>query len=77
MLGSTVVADNLETAVTLSKKYGYKYRIVTLDGDMIVPQGSISGGSRKQSGANVLSLEREIKEISDKIAAETAEKEKT
>ena len=77
LLGSTVVADNLETAVALSKKYGYKYRIVTLDGDMIVPQGSISGGSRKQSGANVLSLEREIKEISDKIAAETAEKEKT
>lgn len=77
LLGSTVVADNLDTAVRLSKKYGYKYRIVTLDGDMIVPQGSISGGSRKQNSAGVLSLEREIKEISDKIAAEEAERDKT
>jgi len=76
LLGGTIVVDNLENAVLLSKKYGYKYRIVTLDGDMIVPQGSISGGSRKQSVTNVLGLEREIKEIEEKIARFEEEKQK-
>ncbi len=68
LLGSTVIADNLETAVSLSKKYGYRHRIVTLEGDMIVPQGSISGGSRKQGNTNVLSVDREIKETEEKIS---------
>ncbi|MBR2372539.1 MAG: chromosome segregation protein SMC, partial [Clostridia bacterium] len=76
LMGSTVIVDNLETAVSLSKKYSYKYRIVTLDGDMIVPQGSISGGSRKQSSSNVLSIDREIKEIEEKIERISCDKQK-
>lgn len=76
LLGSTVVAENLDVAVELSKKYSYKYRIVTLDGDMIVPQGSISGGSRKQSTSSMLSNEREIKELEEKINTLSAEKDK-
>ena len=76
LMGSTVVVDNLETAVFLSKKYSYKYRIVTLEGDMIVPQGSISGGSRKQASTNVLSIDREIKELQEKITSSVKEKEK-
>jgi len=76
LMGGTIIADNLETAVALSKKYSYKYRIVTLDGDMIMPQGSISGGSRKQSSASVLSIDREIKEIEEKIARLSGDKEK-
>lgn len=77
LMGSTVIVDNLETAVALSKKYNYKHRIVTLEGDMIVPQGSISGGSRKQNSANVLSIDREIKEIEAKIAAQNGDKAQT
>ncbi len=76
LMGSTVVVDNLETAINLSKKYSYKHRIVTLEGDMIVPQGSISGGSRKQSAANILSLDREIKEIETKITQLEEERNK-
>ncbi len=76
LLGSTVVVENLDVAVELSKKYAYKHRIVTLEGDMIVPQGSISGGSRKQSTSSLLSNEREIKEIEEKIKNLSAEKDK-
>ncbi|MDO4618427.1 MAG: chromosome segregation protein SMC [Clostridia bacterium] len=67
LLGRTIVAEDIDSAIALSKKYGYKFRTVTLEGEILNAGGSMSGGStNKQSG--FLSRANEIKELSVKIA---------
>lgn len=73
LLGSTVIVDNMDTAVKLAKDSGYAFRIVTLDGDTIFPQGSMSGGSKTQNMTNVLTYERELKDMVALVESSTAE----
>ena len=73
LLGSTVVCDNLDNAVVLAKRTGYAFRIVTLEGDLLSPQGSMSGGSKKSNDSSLLSKESEIKALEQNIANKTAE----
>ncbi|MDR3318942.1 MAG: chromosome segregation protein SMC, partial [Clostridiales bacterium] len=47
LLGRTVVVDTMDTAIYVARESKYAFRIVTLDGDIISPQGSITGGSKK------------------------------
>lgn len=68
LLGGTVIVDHLVTAVNLAKQTRYGFKIVTLDGDIINPQGSITGGSKKYSANNVVGREREIEEIEKQIS---------
>lgn len=68
LLGRVVVMDNIDNAIALSKKFGYKFKTVTLDGDVLNAGGSISGGSvNKQSG--FLSRATEIKSLTTEISA--------
>ncbi len=63
LLGRTVVADTMDNAIAMSRAFGYKFRVVTLEGDILNAGGSMSGGSvNKQSG--FLSRAAEIKELS-------------
>ena len=45
LLGRIVIAEDIDTATVIAKKYGYKFRIVTLDGQVINAGGSFTGGS--------------------------------
>lgn len=63
LLGSTIIIDNMDNAVEFSRATGYSTKIVTLDGDVISPQGSLTGGSRKENTANILGRDREIDEL--------------
>ena len=63
LLGGTVIVDNMDTAVSLAKDAKYGFRIVTLDGDIVTPQGAITGGSKKSDASNVFSHERALKEV--------------
>lgn len=63
LLGNTVIVDNIDTAIALAKDCNYAFRIVTLDGDLALPQGSLVGGSKKSDDSNVFAREREIKEV--------------
>ena len=67
LLGSTVIVDTLETAVKLAKESGYSFRIVTLDGDVVNPQGSLTGGSKKAESSNLIGREREIEALGSEI----------
>ena len=67
-LGTTVIVDNINTAVALAKQSNYGFKIVTLDGDIINPLGSITGGSKKAQIANLLSREADIKLAEETIA---------
>ena len=48
LLGNVLVASNLEGASQIARLLGFKYRIVTLDGDIVNAGGSLTGGSVKQ-----------------------------
>ncbi len=76
LLGNTVVVDNINNAIALAGKTGYSFRIVTLDGDILSPQGSITGGSKKTSNTNILSRDTEIKNMEESIAKLEIEKQK-
>ncbi len=73
LLGSTVVCDNLNNAVILAKRSGYSFRIVTLEGDILTPQGSMSGGSKKSKESSLLGKENEIKALTKNIEERSAE----
>ena len=67
LLGRTVVADNIDNAIALSKRFGYRFRTVTVAGEIFNAGGAISGGSvNKQSG--FLSRANEIKTLGTDIA---------
>ena len=61
ILGRTLVADNMDSATRIARKYRYSLRIVTLDGEQLSPGGSISGGAFKNS-SNLLGRAREIED---------------
>ena len=67
LLGGTVIVDTLYTAVNLAKSSGYSFRIVTIDGDVVNPQGSLTGGSKKAESSNLIGREREIETLGIEI----------
>ncbi|MCI9071625.1 MAG: chromosome segregation protein SMC, partial [Lachnospiraceae bacterium] len=67
MLGRIVVADNVDNAVRIARKYDYGIRMVTLEGELLVPGGAISGGAFKNS-SNLLGRRRQMEELEKKIA---------
>jgi len=71
LLGSTVIVDNLENAVKIARDSGYSFKMVTLDGDVISPQGSMSGGSKKSAESSLLSKDNEIKTLEKNIEKNT------
>lgn len=58
LLGLTAIVDDIDTAAFLSKKYGARFRIVTLDGQVVNAGGSFTGGSRG-NGAGIISRKQE------------------
>ena len=72
LLGRTVIAEELDSAVKIARKYGNRFRIVTLDGQVINAGGSMTGGSTSKS-AGILSRANELKRLSEeeKRLAET------
>ena len=67
LLGSTVIVNTIDNAVNLAKSTRYSFKIVTLDGDVINPQGSITGGSKKEAAVNLLGRERELEDTKKNI----------
>lgn len=68
LLGRTVVCDDLDCAVAIAKKYTYRFKIVTLDGQVINAGGSMTGGSRTQN-AGILSRGNEIEKLTKGLEA--------
>ena len=64
-LGNIIVVDNIDTANKISKKINYRYRIVTLDGEILHVGGSITGGNTKQKD-NIISLKYELEDTIQK-----------
>ena len=83
LLGRTVLAETMDAALAIARAGGYRLKIVTLDGQVVSPGGSITGGSAaKRVGvfsrsADIESLSAQIKEINAAILREETEKRKS
>ena len=73
LLGRTVVAEDLDAAIAIAKKFNYKFKIVTLDGQVVNAGGSMTGGAKLQN-AGILSrgneldrLKSECESLSEKL----------
>lgn len=66
LLGRVVVAEDLDTAVAIARKYRYQFRIVTLDGQVLNPGGSMTGGSVSRS-AGILSRANELERLQEQL----------
>ena len=62
LLGRTIVVDNIDHGIAIARKYRQTLRLVTLEGELLNPGGSMTGGAFKNS-SNLLSRRREIEEF--------------
>ncbi len=67
LLGRILVADNIDNALLIAKKYKYTLRIVTLEGEQLNPGGSMTGGAFRNS-SNLLGRRREIEELKQSVS---------
>ena len=66
MLGRIMVVDNVDNAVKIARKFDYGIRMVTIEGELLVPGGAISGGAFKNN-SNLLGRRREMEELEAKV----------
>lgn len=66
LLGRTVVVDTQETALKISRRYGYAFRIVTLEGDVFQTSGAMTGGSTADNKKRVFTREADLKKYKAK-----------
>lgn len=66
LLGRVAVFDNIDNGIKVSRKFGYRFRTVTLAGDVLNAGGSMSGGSTSKTGG-FLSRANDIKQLSHDI----------
>jgi len=68
LLGNVVIARDLKGANEIAKMLQYRSRIVTLDGDVVNPGGSMTGGAVKQKSSSLLSRKGELEDLTNKLA---------
>ena len=67
LLGRTVIVEEMDDAIEVSKQNGYSFRVVTLKGDIINSSGAITGGSVIAKTVNLLGRTREIEELKKEL----------
>ena len=72
LLKSFVVVDHIDNALLIARKYDYNVRLVTLEGELLSPGGSIAGGAFKNKG-NLLARKRELEELEKSVESKKQE----
>ena len=75
LLGRTVVAEDLDAAIAISRRYSARFRIVTLDGQLVNAGGSMTGGSAARN-VGILSRANELQRLRIRVKELAAEREK-
>lgn len=70
LLGSVLIVDTIENAMAISQRIG-RYRIVTLDGDVVSPGGSMTGGQKNLRNNSPLQTATEINQLEKQISSLT------
>ncbi len=68
LLGRTLIVDHIDHAIALGRKYHHSFRMVTLEGELLSPGGSMSGGAFRNN-SNLLGRRREIEELDSSVKA--------
>jgi len=74
LLGRIAIAEDIDSAAVIAKKYGYKFRIVTLDGQVVNAGGSFTGGSAQKSGG-IITRKNELDTLDAEIEKLTAQRD--
>ncbi|WP_201713765.1 chromosome segregation protein SMC [Rossellomorea arthrocnemi] len=69
LLGNVIITKDLKGANEIAKLVQYRYRLVTLEGDVVNPGGSMSGGMMKQKKNSLLSRKGELEEMKEKLSS--------
>ena len=77
ILGSIIVTKDLNVAKNLAKQLNHRYRIVTLEGDVINAGGAMTGGAVKRQGSSLLRQKNEIEDCQRQITELTKELEQS
>ncbi len=81
LLGAVAVAEDLDAAAAIGKRYGYRFRVVTLDGQVVNAGGSLTGGSFNRSAGllsrrgELLRLREKAEQVKAQAAAAAGEKQ--
>ncbi len=70
LLGNVIVTNNLEQANAIARQFQYRYRVVTLEGDLVNPGGSMTGGAVQQKSNHLLGRQREMEKLEQEIAGQ-------
>ncbi|KIY21653.1 chromosome segregation protein SMC [Mesobacillus subterraneus] len=68
LLGNVMIARDLKGANEIAKMLQYRSRIVTIEGDVVNPGGSMTGGAVKQKSSSLLSRKGELEDLTNKLA---------
>ncbi|MGI6737410.1 MAG: chromosome segregation protein SMC [Anaerovoracaceae bacterium] len=66
LLGGVLIVDSLENALALSRRAGRRYRLVTVDGEVINSSGAITGGRSRRKNAGILGRKAEIQRLAER-----------
>ncbi|GAA0331581.1 chromosome segregation protein SMC [Bacillus carboniphilus] len=67
LLGNVLVTNDLKSANDIARTVDFRFRIVTLEGDVVNPGGSMTGGATRQKTSSVLSRKQELDELTEKL----------
>ena len=68
LLGRILIVETLEDATRLARRCDNGARLVTLDGELVLPAGAITGGAGKGRGSGLLKRKRELDEFEAQLA---------
>jgi len=76
LLGHVIVAKDLKGANEIAKQLQHRYRVVTLEGDVVNPGGSMTGGASKQKTSSLLSRKTELEQLKTQLVSMEEKTEK-
>ena len=68
LLGDVIVVEDLEVARTIHGEGQGEMLLVTRDGQVLAPDGTLSGGDGEDAGAHLIEVKREVRELQDQVA---------
>ncbi|MBM7659393.1 chromosome segregation protein [Bacillus mesophilus] len=67
LLGNVIITKDLKGANEIARLINYRYRLVTLDGDVVSPGGAMTGGAVKQKSNSLLGRQRELEQLTSRL----------
>jgi len=67
LMGHVIIAETLKDANEIAALVNRKFRVVTLEGDVVNPGGSMSGGAQKKTNQSLFTREKDLQEISERL----------